>query len=135
VQETAFLVSGYSFSDAHINRIIFEALASNPTLQLFVADPFGVLDHNETSEGPKAAPAADARSGLPETLAFRDNAIARLAQIQDARIAVLTGEAATFENLATELLPNPDALVLSEDDPDHEALRRALVDVVKRPDE
>jgi len=96
--ETALLIAGYSFADDHINRLIFQALSSNATLQILVVEPFGILD-------PQAdAIADDARSTVP----------GRLAATQDSRIAVLTGALATFEMFATHVMPDPDELAQGE---------------------
>lgn len=86
--ECALLIVGYGFADEHINRLIFEALAQNSTLQVFVADPFGAVDLGDASAEP----------------AIRtDTAIGRLASVEDARISVLAGDVAIFPSLATSL--------------------------------
>jgi hypothetical protein len=87
--ECALMVTGYGFADEHINRLIFQAMAYNSTLQLFVADPVGIVD--------KAIPLVD---GDVDRL---DTTLGRLSQIEDARITMLSGEAAEFPNLALAL--------------------------------
>ncbi len=84
--ETALLCVGYGFADEHINRLIYQALPSNPTLQLLIVEPFGVLDGAE----------------------FGTSAVADLAQVQDQRIAVVTGEDAKFESLPFSCMPDPE---------------------------
>jgi hypothetical protein len=95
--ETALLVTGYSFSDAHVNRQIQHALYGNPSLHLFIASPYDVFVDQATGRD------------VPETYDFKeDSQIAGLARIRDARVSVLTGPLATFENLATIALPLGD---------------------------
>jgi hypothetical protein len=89
VPECALMVVGYGFADEHINRLIFQAMAHNSTLQLFVADPYGVV-----------SPSAVVADGDVERL---DTAVGRLSRVPDARIAVLSGDVATFRNVALTL--------------------------------
>ena len=42
-EDTAVLVAGYGFADPHINRLLLRSLATNPALNVFVADPYAVL--------------------------------------------------------------------------------------------
>ncbi|MGH9078999.1 MAG: SIR2 family protein [Acidimicrobiales bacterium] len=79
--ECALIVIGYGFADDHINRLIFQAMTYNSTLQLFVAVPDGVTANEES----------------PERL---DTPIGRLSAVNDPRISVLTGEAARFAQFA-----------------------------------
>ena len=91
--ESALIVCGYGFADDHINRLIEQALGHNPTMQLLVLDPLGIVDEN-SNEG---------------EIVFTDSVASQLAQTLDNRIAVLTGGCAAFSN-CHELLPdvNPD---------------------------
>ena len=84
--ETALLSVGYGFADDHINRLIYQALPSNATLQVLVVDPYGVHE-----EG-----------------AFRSGPIAKLAQVPDQRIAALTGEDTRFERFPFTCMPDVD---------------------------
>lgn len=89
--ESALVVCGYGFADDHINRLIEQALGHNPTMQLLVVDPVGVIDDGDNGEEVK----------------FTRSVSGQLAQSQDNRIAVLTGPAAEFRNLH-DLLPDVD---------------------------
>lgn len=100
--ETALLIAGYSFADDHINRLIFRALSSNATLQVLVIEPFAVLDSQ--GEGAKTSSVAG-----------------RLASTHDSRIAVLTGKLATFDHLATEVMPDPDEMAKGDAEEINEA--------------
>jgi len=103
--DTAIISVGYGFADAHINRILLRSLAVNPALNVFVVDPNAVYE-------PQAMASALANSDpLGRTLQevwpdIKKTAVAALAQSQDARIAVLTGEAGKFTNFVN-LLPEP----------------------------
>lgn len=85
--ETALVVVGYGFADDHINRLIGQALAHNPTLQLLVIDPVGVLDE----------------SG--ECVADASSTTGALASSPDGRLGVLTGPAGCFD-VVHKLLPD-----------------------------
>jgi hypothetical protein len=103
--DTAILSVGYGFADPHINRILLRSLAMNPALNVFVADPFAVL------EGADMARALDDDELVGKRLTEggytpKASAIAALAQAADSRIAVLTGEVGRFVDLA-ELMPDP----------------------------
>jgi len=111
--ETALLVVGYGFSDEHINRFIFQALAAVPTFQLFVVDPGAALFDQEPS--PVATTAAEDEGSADRIQSDRPIKVAtslpgRLATFDDARVSVLAGAAARFENLATSIMPDPDEL-------------------------
>ena len=80
--ESALFVAGYGFRDEHLNRLIEQALAHNATMQLLIAEPFGVVKGIE----------ADAPVHSESTLG-------RLSERGDLRIRVFTGEEAKFENL------------------------------------
>jgi hypothetical protein len=83
--ECALLVLGYGFADDHINRFVYQALAFNSTLQVLVADPFGVIPSGST-----------VRDGDIERT---DSPIGRLSRVSDPRISIVTGEVAKFTNL------------------------------------
>ena len=156
--ETALLVIGYSFGDEHINRIIFQALASNPTLQLFVVDPFGVVAPEAPSDLPvkpaAQTPAEGMHSPQPEMDAqekgtaattnaeaigppiLLETRLGRLASVRDARIAIFTGAAAKFVNFAGEVMPDPEALASNQEGVQlaEGALKHALLDALQPPD-
>ncbi len=96
--ETGLLVVGYGFSDDHLNRLIFQALAAVPTFQLLVIDPFAAEVRDDELVG--AAP----NLGYELSSAMTG----RLAEWSDARITVLAGEWARFVTLTTEVMPDPD---------------------------
>lgn len=103
-EDTAILAVGYGFADPHINRLLLRSLASNPALNVFVADPKAVL----TDEDLMAV--TDNGDALGRTLAEsgvtpKSTAIAALAMGADSRIAVLTGDLGKFSELA-ELMPD-----------------------------
>jgi len=105
--DTAVLAVGYGFADPHINRLLLRSLASNPALNVFVADPKAVLTDEDlvavTDSGDNLGMAlTDTGSTLKST------AIAALAAAEDSRIAVLTGDLGKFSELA-ELMPNTSA--------------------------
>ena len=95
--DSALLAIGYGFADDHVNRLVLQALG-NPSFQLFVVSPHGVLEELSGS--------VQSDDGLK----FVDGPISRLAQTRDARITVLTGaEAGLFASFATESMPEiPD---------------------------
>jgi len=95
--ETGLLVVGYGFSDDHLNRLIFQALAAVPTFQLLVIDPLAVHPKTDVSEGSDGQDyeVSSAMAG-------------RLAGWSDARISVLAGAWARFVTFATEVMPDPD---------------------------
>lgn len=102
--DTAVLAIGYGFADPHINRLLLRSLASNPALNVFVADPKAVL----TDEDVVAV--TDNADNLGRALAetggnLKSTAIAALAAAADSRIAVLTGDLGKFSELA-ELMPD-----------------------------
>ena len=108
--ETALLVSGYSFADDHINRLIFQALASNASLQFLVLEPFGVVDE----AGSLVEPNDDGSTAR------------RLAATKDARVTVLTGPLAEFKNFAEQVMPDPDEVSDSEESDTSRELAAAL---------
>lgn len=101
--ETAVLCIGYGFADDHINRLIYQALPSNPTLQLVIVDPFGVHEDGAFCEGP----------------------VASLAQIPDQRIVVLTGDDTKFESMPFVCMPDPERIT-----PDRSEIVDALSDAL-----
>ena len=108
--ECALLVIGYGFADEHINRLIYQALSFNSTLQILVADPFGVvLGESEELDPPRT-----------------DSAVGRLSAIEDARVSVVTGDAATFVRMS-RCLPDVAATVNERQDEVEHALAEALL--------
>lgn len=87
--ETCLLVLGYGFSDDHINRFIFQALASSPTFQLFVVDPYAAQHSRD-----ELTPAASLVGGLTG--------------LDDARVGVLAGSLGCFDQFAVRGVPDPD---------------------------
>lgn len=102
-EDTAVLVAGYGFADPHINRLLLRSLATNPALNVFVADPKAVLVDDDLAT---VTANADARGrSLAEVGATpKTTAIAALATASDSRIAVLTGDHGKFSELA-KLMP------------------------------
>lgn len=96
--ETVVIAVGYGFWDEHINRLVFDALATNMQLNLLAVDPFGPIgDFDTCLSTPLGEPVVEA--------AFRnDHPLGELARIEDARISVLTGEVAKFE-VFSEVIP------------------------------
>src|SRR5439155_9060743 len=82
----------------HINRMVFQALAGNPTLQLLVAAPNGVY----TDEG-QSDPIQGSAEG--RSLYWAESPAAQLAQVPDGRISVLSGPIARFGEFADRVLP------------------------------
>ncbi|MCG7594579.1 SIR2 family protein [Mycobacterium sp. PSTR-4-N] len=102
--DTAVLAVGYGFADPHINRLLLRSLASNPALNVFVADPKAVLSDDDL------AAVTDNSDNLGKALSDtganpKSTAIAALAAAADSRIAVLTGDLGKFSELA-ELMPD-----------------------------
>lgn len=110
--ETAIMIVGYGFADEHINRLLLQALPSNPTLQVLIVDPFDVVTRNEESPG-----------GFD----FGDGPVARLAQVRDQRLAVLSGDGVCFGKLAEVAMPDPDDFAVEESDVLATALGEALI--------
>lgn len=103
-EDTAILTAGYGFADPHINRLLLRSLASNPALNVFVADPKAVLSDEDLEV--VTANADNLGRSLNETgVKPKSTAIAALATGTDSRIAVLTGDLGKFSELA-ELMPN-----------------------------
>lgn len=102
-EDTAVLVAGYGFADPHINRLLLRSLATNPALNVFVADPKAVLVDKDLLA---IAANADARGRSLADVGVtpKPTAIAALATAPDSRIAVLTGDHGKFAELAT-LMP------------------------------
>ena len=103
--DTAIISVGYGFADAHINRILLRSLSTNPALNVFIADPYAVLDKLPLAaaiddEDLVGTPLRDSRHPA------RDTPVGKLARADDSRVAVLTGEAGKFTRLA-EALPDP----------------------------
>ena len=100
-EDTAVIVAGYGFADAHINRLLLRSLATNSALNVLVADPYAVLEDEDM-----AALTSDAQQRKVDDLDFtpKRTAIAALARASDSRIAVLTGEPGKFTEFA-KLLP------------------------------
>lgn len=103
--DTAVISIGYGFADPHINRILLRSLATNPALNVLVADPFAVLGDSEMSSAQAQADIVG-RNLKDAGYTPRSTALGSLASGADSRIAVLTGESGKFVNLA-ELLPDP----------------------------
>lgn len=108
--ECVLLCVGYGFADEHINRIVFDALSHNASLQLFVADPLNVVD-----DGTAATPGH--RSDSP---------VGRLSEVRDPRISIMTGDDARFTELA-RLLPDVAEISDSERESRTAALAAALL--------
>ncbi|MFE5700283.1 SIR2 family protein [Rhodococcus koreensis] len=107
-EDTAVLVVGYGFADAHINRLLLRSLATNPALNVFVADPKAVLADEDlvtVGENRDAVGLFLSEAGV----APKRTAIAALASGRDSRVAVLTGESGKFSELA-ELMPEAGSL-------------------------
>ena len=85
--ESVLVVAGYGFRDDHINRLVAQALAHNPTLQLLIAEPFGVIKKMENH--------------VPD---YAGSILGRLMTRADHRVRLFTGGEAKFENLY-EVLP------------------------------
>jgi len=101
-EDTAVVISGYGFADAHINRLVLRSLATNSALNVFVSDPSAVLEDDDlASLTPDALQRRIDDLGLP----LKKTAVAALAKASDSRITVLTGEAGKFTELA-QLLPS-----------------------------
>lgn len=101
-EDTAVIVAGYGFADAHINRLVLRSLATNSALNVFVSDPNAVLEDADL-----ASLTSDAVQRKVDDLGIplKKTAIAALARASDSRIAVLTGEPGKFTELA-RLLPD-----------------------------
>lgn len=102
--ETALLVLGYGFADEHVNRLLVQALASNPTLHLFVVSPFAPLGDQS-----KLFDSALVGGPKPENVPTLSGPgrLTVLARESDARISVLTGPAAQFVHFSRFVFPNP----------------------------
>ena len=87
--ESAVVIAGYGFADDHLNRLLGQALRHNPTLQILVMDPVGVLEDVST----------------PGAAQFKSSLIGRLAQVKDSRLSFITGESGAFRNVF-QLLPD-----------------------------
>lgn len=84
-QQTAIIVSGYGFGDAHINRLLKTALL-NPTLQLVVYCPeFTAIDQID---------------GLPD-------ALVELMSLKNPRVTIVGGGAEAFFSGLVDHLPDP----------------------------
>lgn len=106
-EDTAVLVVGYGFADPHINRLLLRSLASNPALNVFVADPKAVLSDEDLvalTDNPDALGRVFTKIGVKP----KSTAIAALATGADSRIAVLTGDLGKFSELA-EVMPDTNA--------------------------
>jgi hypothetical protein len=103
-EDTAVLVAGYGFGDPHINRLLLRSLATNPALNVFVADPKAVLSNEDlaavTSDTDTLGRSLSDIGAKP-----KPTAVAALAASADSRIAVLTGDLGKFSELA-ELMPD-----------------------------
>lgn len=103
-EDTAVLAVGYGFADPHINRLLLRSLASNPALNVFVADPKAVMSDEDLvalTDNADALGRALTETGVKP----KSTAIAALATGADSRIAVLTGDLGKFSELA-ELMPD-----------------------------
>lgn len=103
-EDTAILAVGYGFADPHINRLLLRSLASNPSLNVFVADPKAVLSDEDMVAVTDNADALG-KPLLETGVTPKMTAIAALATGGDSRIAVLTGDLGKFAELA-ELMPD-----------------------------
>jgi len=84
--QSVLVTIGYSFSDEHVNRIIYQALTI-PSFTLLIVDP--VVDKNEE--------------------------IKRLITLEDSRIHIVSGlDIGTFENFTKKLLPDIKELDIYE---------------------
>ena len=83
--DTAVIVAGYGFADAHINRILLRTLATNSALSILVADPFAVLDEGDWH---KLNTEAQQRMLNELDVTPKKTAIAALASTNDSRVAV-----------------------------------------------
>jgi hypothetical protein len=138
--ETALLVIGYSFMDAHVNRLVYQSLGSNPTFQLFVISPSaasvklaravgqpGPGDAADSIQDEGPAPQSRSTGQQPDSvLQFDESPTGRLAQVGDARISVLAGVGARFTTFATHVMPDPEELVGVDDQEDRGQIARAL---------
>lgn len=104
-EDTAVIVAGYGFADAHINRLLLRSLATNSALNVLVADPFAVLEDSELA---LLTSSAQQRRVEDLGVTLKTTAVAALARAGDPRIAVLTGEPGKFTELAN-LLPGTPA--------------------------
>jgi hypothetical protein len=101
--DTALIVAGYGFADAHVNRILVGALAMNPSLHVLVADPFGLVARGADLTPLSSRPRGDIL--LDEMgVKIEDSPIAALARLKDPRIAMVGGPRAMFEDFVM-LLP------------------------------
>jgi len=105
-EDTAVIVAGYGFADPHINRLLLRSLATNSALNILVADPFAVLEHDDITS---LTPDSQGRELSELGFALKRTAIAALATASDSRISVLTGEHGKFTELA-RLLPGSSQL-------------------------
>lgn len=120
--ESALVVLGYGFSDDHVNRLLFRALASNPTFHLLIVTPFDVVQDAE-GEPPDV--------GIPGTsLAWGASIPARLSRLAHARMSVITGPLARFEVFPEAIMPDPGPAETTE-----EATIEALAEVLLRREE
>jgi hypothetical protein len=102
--DTAVLVVGYGFADPHINRLLLRSLATNPALNVFVADPKAVLEDDDLVALVEDTDAIG-RNLVSAGVTPKSTAIAALASGSDSRIAVLTGDSGRFSDLA-DLMPD-----------------------------
>lgn len=107
-EDTAVLVVGYGFADPHINRLLLRSLATNPALNVFVADPYAVLADGDLSVIANE-PEAIGKSFDDLDVTPLSTPISALAAGVDSRIAVLTGDFGKFSELAA-LLPGSETV-------------------------
>lgn len=105
-EDTAVIVAGYGFADPHINRLLLRSLATNPALNVLIADPFAVMEVEDLAALP---PDVQGRPLGDLSVTLKETAIAALATTKDSRISVLTGEHGKFTELA-RLLPGSSQL-------------------------
>lgn len=118
--DTAVIVAGYGFADAHINRILLRSLATNSALSFFVADPYAVLESGDL-EG--ISPDVQHKKLKDLVSSLKRTPISALAQSSDSRLAVLTGDCGKFTELVRLM---PDSAGVEEAPTAIEALIEAL---------
>ena len=105
--ESALFTIGYSFSDEHINRIIYQAL-SIPSFSLVIIDPALQSRPEQTEEAAEGSLASTPPE--PGQFALADGAspfIRRLIASGDPRVTIVTGsDIGTFSGFVRDLMPD-----------------------------